>query len=241
MMILCSPTKTMRKTKENGKSEPLFHKTCDELIKVLKTYDQQKFKQVLHINDKLAAACVDMYAQMQEDNLAIAAFNGLQFKQLAWDDLNEDDKNYAFDHIGILSGLYGLLRASDNIGLYRLDYDDIIDGKKIIDYHRKQVNEFLSRLTLPLINLCSQEYAQIIEVDQLRVEFLEADLKAKATSSKIQRGKMMHYCIVHKIEDPELLKTYHEDGYRYCDKLSDNKRWIFVKGGDINEGTGKSL
>lgn len=241
MLILCSPTKTMRKTKEKGLSTPQFKATSSRLLAILHAYDQEKIKKVLKINDKLAKDCVKYYQEFHEENLAIKAFAGLQFRQLTWDTLDDAAKAYAYDHIGILSGLYGYLKASDNIGIYRLDYDDNIEGKKVIEYHRKNVNAFLAEQKEPIVDLCSQEYAQIIDVDHLRIEFLESNLKAKATNSKIQRGKMLRYCIVNKITDPQLLKAYHEDDYHFCEQLSDAKKWVFVKGGKINESTGKSL
>ena len=48
----------------------------------------------------------------------------------------------------------------------------------------------------------------------------------------MQRGKMMRYCIKFKIDDINLLKEYHEDGYYYNDKLSDDSNYIFVKKGE---------
>ena len=232
MLILCSPTKTMRKTNEKGICNPKFIDTSNKLLNILKTYDKKKIKECLKINDKLADVCLKMYENYQEDNLAIEAFNGLQFKYLNWNELNKEEKEYAYEHINILSGLYGLVRPYDKIGIYRLDYDNIINDIKVIEYHRKNVNNYLKKQKGPIIDLCSKEYANILNVAHIRIEFLEENLKVKATNSKMQRGKMMRYCITSRIDDINLLKEYHEDGYYYNDKLSDDSNYIFVKKGE---------
>ncbi len=232
MLILCSPTKTMRITKEKGLKSPIFLDTSRKLLKMMQGLDHAQMKKYLKVNDKIAEGCLKMYSDFKEDNLAIAAFNGLQFKYLNWDNLSNDDKEFAYEHIMILSGLYGLLRSYDKIGIYRLDYENIINDKKVIEYHRKNVNDFLREYKGPIIDLCSKEYGDILEVKHIRIEFLEENLKVKATNSKMQRGKMINYCITNRIDDINLIKDYHEDGYCYNDELSDDNKWIFVKKGE---------
>ncbi|MCI5774808.1 MAG: YaaA family protein [Erysipelotrichaceae bacterium] len=235
MIILCSPTKTMRKTSQPGISQPLFPAMVSHLQHLMVDAGVELIQKSLKINDKLAKECYENFVEFKADRLALEAFNGLQFKQLALESLNDAQRNYAYEHVHILSGLYGILRASDNIAPYRLDYENVIAKQKIIDFHRENVNAYLQAKDQVIIDLCSQEYSQILEVEHIRIDFLEANLKSKATNSKIQRGKMLRYCIEKMIMDPNELQNYQEDDYHYRQDISTKDHWIFVKGGKNDE------
>ncbi|MEX2443914.1 MAG: peroxide stress protein YaaA [Alkalispirochaeta sp.] len=45
--------------------------------------------------------------------------------------------------------------------------------------------------------------------------------------AKQQRGRMARYIVRKRITDPEDLKTYEDDGYRFRSDLSDDRYWTF--------------
>ena len=45
--------------------------------------------------------------------------------------------------------------------------------------------------------------------------------------AKRARGLMTRYAIDRRLDDPEALKAFDVDGYRYCEAPSDSITWIF--------------
>ena len=64
--------------------------------------------------------------------------------------------------------------------------------------------------------------------DYVKVNFLVGN-KSKGTINKIQRGKMIRYCIEHNIDKISDIKQYAQDGFKYDEKLSNDKLLVFSK------------
>ena len=47
--------------------------------------------------------------------------------------------------------------------------------------------------------------------------------------AKRARGMMARYICEHRLDDPEALKSFDSDGYRYVEDGSDDDRWRFVR------------
>ena len=47
--------------------------------------------------------------------------------------------------------------------------------------------------------------------------------------AKQARGAMARYMIQNRLENPEDLKSFSADGYRYRDNLSDADNWVFTR------------
>lgn len=88
------------------------------------------------------------------------------------------------------------------------------------------------------VNLSSVEYAQAVlpylkaEEHCVNVEFRtikNQTTKIIATHAKIARGKMVRMIMKHKIDDPNQLKNFHEDGWQFHEASSDDHRYVFLR------------
>jgi cytoplasmic iron level regulating protein YaaA (DUF328/UPF0246 family) len=97
---------------------------------------------------------------------AIYAFAGDVYQGFDAATLTKDDIAFAQKHIGILSGLYGLLRPLDAIAPYRLEMGTRVDterGKDLYEFWRPtvaaRVNAVTAKMKKPVVvNLASMEY-----------------------------------------------------------------------------------
>ena len=57
----------------------------------------------------------------------------------------------------------------------------------------------------------------------------DGKLKTMATWAKMARGQMVKYIIENRIDNPEDLKHFYYDGFKYDESLSNNKKFVFIK------------
>jgi cytoplasmic iron level regulating protein YaaA (DUF328/UPF0246 family) len=54
-------------------------------------------------------------------------------------------------------------------------------------------------------------------------------LKTIGIFAKKARGKMTNFVVKNKINQPEKLKEFVEDGYQFNAELSNDKQWFFIR------------
>ena len=225
MIIVCSSAKTFRKAKK-GSSVPLFIDDAKHMVSKLVFMD---LKSYFKLSDSLDVKVRSIYDKWSFEGLynVLDCFYGLQFKQIDSTNLSVEQREYADKHLYVLSGLYGILRCSDSICEYRLDGYDKIDGISMNDHYHHKVNDYLKSLNEEILDLSSQEYSMMLD-DYVKVNFLVGN-KSNGTINKIQRGKMIRYCIEHNIDKISDIKQYAQDGFKYDEKLSNDKLLVFSK------------
>lgn len=173
------------------------------------------------------------------------AFDGDTYTGLRAREFNEEQINYAQEHLVILSGLYGALRPLDAILPYRLEmgtrlvterggtlYD--FWGDIIARYLNQQLTNVRSDI---LVNLASQEYFQAVDRRALKARIVTPVFKEKrgnrlqmiSFSAKRARGAMARYIVESKAARIEQLKSFRVDGYRFQPELSDDDTLVFVR------------
>ena len=156
--------------------------------------------------------------------MAGEAFLGDIYSGLQFNTFTKSDREYAYEHLRIVSGLYGLLGPNDGIYPYRLELE-----YKIAPRPYKTLYEFwgdklaLSIKDKLILNLTSKEYekaiipyvktATIISPIFKTYSPLKKDFVSVAVHSKIARGNMASWVIKNKIEDPSDLDKYSNLGY----------------------------
>jgi cytoplasmic iron level regulating protein YaaA (DUF328/UPF0246 family) len=88
-----------------------------------------------------------------------------------------------------------------------------------------------------LINLASYEYFKSIQPGSFPYEiitpvFKESDgrgFRNITIYAKKARGMMLRFIIQNRINDPEYLRAFDEDGYYFNNDLSNNKEWVFCR------------
>ena len=176
---------------------------------------------------------------------AAFAFAGDVYQGLEARTLDEPGLAFAQDHLRILSGLYGLLRPLDRIQPYRLEMGVRLRtrrGQSLYDFWgdriSKQLNADLDgHVHRMVVNLASQEYFGAIDAKALKVpvvtphfrEGKDGESRIISFYAKKARGTMARFAVDERIDDPEALKSFDHDGYRFDKAASTETDWIFIR------------
>lgn len=256
MLALISPAKKLDFESDwntKAHTQPEFSEQTQDLVDTLKEFSQSKIQDLMSLSDKLGALNHDRYqrygAPFTPDNArpAILAFRGDTYTGLDADTLDEDDLSFAQGNLGILSGLYGLLRPLDLMQAYRLEMGTKLSnarGEDLYDFWGDLITDACnSRLAdhkdKSVISLASNEYIKGIKPKNLSGDFITChfkELKAGEPKTiglfaKRARGAMARYMIQNRIETPENLKSFDADGYGFVESLSDAQNYVFLREG----------
>lgn len=245
MKIILSPTKQMKQCEYfDYKSIPMFESKAKKIADVLKKMSYDELKKVMNCSDALMNKTIDYYKRLDFKHglsPALFSYDGIAYKYLGSDVLDDDSLNYLNDYLFILSGLYGVLRPFDGVGLYRLEMGArfLVDGKSIYDFYSKDVKELLKDEDC-IINLASKEYSILVEnnisdntkiIDVVFASRYDGKLKVKATEAKMARGSMVRYMAENKITDIEKIKDFNLLDFEYSEEDSNENKIVFIKKG----------
>ena len=108
-------------------THPSLISQTTKLVGEMKNKSADDIGKLMKISEKLATLNHERYQSFSKDvecpeaKPAALMFDGDTFTGLQADDFAEEDWNFAQQHLGILSGLYGLLRPLDLMQPYRLE------------------------------------------------------------------------------------------------------------------------
>lgn len=254
MLAVVSPAKKLTTpTRTLGATQPFLMDQVERLATVMRTKTPSDLKALMGISENLAQLNHSRYQTFEtpftSDNAghAALAFAGDTYVGLDAGSLADADLEYAQEHLGILSGLYGLLRPLDLMQPYRLEMGTRLKtawGKNLYEYWGDQITARINALTAghsdrTVINLASKEYFSAVnpkslEGDVITPIFKELrDGKAKIISfmAKKARGSMARYMILNRIEHPEGLMKFDSGGYQFRPDLSQDRDWVFLREG----------
>jgi uncharacterized protein len=254
MLILLSPAKDLDYTPSTldlQRTTPRMSSDIAALSKVTAKLKRADIAKLMHLSDNLADLNWHRFQAFDpaldgEDVLQAAlAFNGDVYQGLSARTLSGEDLNWAQDHVRILSGLYGLLRPLDAIAPYRLEMGTKLKtkrGARLYDFWgsriSKLLNDDLAHDNTPVvINLASTEYFSAVNKKALNARIITChfkevqDNKARVLSfyAKKARGMMARFAIENRLGDPENLKAFDLEGYRYDPSCSKSDDWVFCR------------
>ncbi len=198
-------------------------------------------------------ALIESYDPTHPSQPALDIFLGDIYSGLQSQLLSEDDRKYANNHLCILSGLYGVLRALDEIQPYRLEMGYKLPGNthdasqpditSLYAYWGDKIARQLPK-NQPIINLSAKEYTKAVfphfeyidglkDVQIISPKFLTVSPKTNEPTfitvhAKIARGAYARWLIQNRIEDIEKLKEFNGIGYVYSEELSSIDEPVFV-------------
>lgn len=254
MKVVISPAKSLDYTTDVPLAtftKPSFLKQSKEINTVLKEVTPQELKTMMNISDKLA----EMNWQRNQERKykftklntqvrqAVYAFNGDVYTGLDAYTLSSEKVDYLQNHLRILSGLYGYLKPLDAIEPYRLEMGTklpVNDKKDLYDFWKEALTHSLNKELKKndvLINLASNEYFNAIDKKAIKAtiitpefkDYKDGKLKMISFFAKKARGLMVRYMADHAIINPEDLKLFNSDGYRFDDALSTENKWVFTR------------
>ncbi len=254
MLTILGPAKTID-TSPHGITEknsfPQYIDHAEKLVNQVRKYSVPQLKNLMKVSDKLATLSFERYAgwhnsySAEEGQQAILAFSGEVFNGLQARSLNEADLLFAQEHIRLLSGLYGVLKPLDLILPYRLEMGikmKIRRDNNLYDFWKKIIpgkiaDETAAQDTQVLINLASNEYFRSIQPGSFPFKiitpvFKESDgagYRNVTVYAKKARGMMLRFIIQNRINNPEYLKAFDEDGYYFNSNFTNEKEWVFCR------------
>lgn len=237
LLLSCAKTMTERSSVPTPRTtRPAYRSEASELAAGLATLPTDELARLLRVNRRIAAENRLRYGRFHGDDdaaiPALTAYTGIVFKRIDPASFTDADFEYAQRHLNITSFLYGLLRPLDAIRPYRLEGSVAPPGEEapnLFEWWRDRLTgpliERVRRDDGVLVNLASAEMKRLFdwqrvcrEVRVVTPEFRirEGDrMKTVVVYAKMCRGEMTRHILRHRIADPEGLKTFEWEGFRF--------------------------
>lgn len=246
MKILISPSKTQNKNIDDklSKQENLLFLNESKFLnqELLNNLNNKDIKSWLEINNQ------NLFNETKKDienylsnscYKAIEFYDGLQFKNIKYSELNENQKSLLNDNLIIVSAFYGLVFPNSYIKPYRLMMGSKIklsSHKNLYDFWFDKLNQKLLEINEDklIINLCSGEYSKVLDYSKLNI--INVDFKlfknnkyvSLSTFSKQCRGAFINEFV--KVNfDLLKIKSLNILGFEFNQELSNDKNIIFTK------------
>jgi len=254
MFVILSPAKKLDFSNSRSSppaTSPVFPQETSRLVRLAQQFSRKDLGQLMGISKDLADLnykrfqAFDLKGSGITSKQAVLAFNGDVYVGLDAETLDAEDLAFAQKHVGILSGLYGLLRPLDKIQPYRLEMGTSVStqrGEKLHDYWKavltNRLNEIASGMDSKfIINLASNEYFCAVDTKKLKSPVIQPTFKEVQNGvpriisffAKKARGMMARHIIKRRLTTPEGIKSFSMDGYDFSPKLSTETNWVFLR------------
>lgn len=255
MLIILSPAKKLdyETPPTTGRhTRPVFLEHSQLLIETLRRYSVLDLAELMKLSINLAELNFERYRtwspEFTEHNArpCLFAFKGDVYTGLDAGSLDQEALAFAQSHLRILSGLYGLLRPLDLMLPYRLEMGTRLPnarGKNLYAFWGEIITDAVNRQLEAqgddlLINLASNEYFKSIKPRQVRGRIITPQFKERkgddyriiGIHAKRARGLLSRHIIENRLRDPEALKEFSREGYRFNEALSQGDQWVFTRG-----------
>ena len=179
----------------------------------------------------------------KESAPAMFAFTGEVYRGLDAKTLDKKAVDYLQKNYRMLSGLYGLLKPSDKIMLYRLEMGrgfEFEHYKNLYEFWREKVTEQLnSELKSKdlILNLASSEYSKVLDKKKLNAPVIDFDFyemkdgkrKTIVVYTKHARGLVVRFCAETQAKTLNDVKAFNLEGYRIDEELSSKTKLVFTR------------
>ncbi|MCH4874243.1 peroxide stress protein YaaA [Pseudomonas sp. TMW22091] len=254
MLMVISPAKTLDYETPPATARftlPQYLDHSQVLIEQLRELSPQQIGEMMHLSDKLSGLNAARFGSWtpaftpENAKQALLAFKGDVYTGLNAVDFNEDDFDYAQTHLRMLSGLYGLLRPLDLMMPYRLEMGTKLAnarGKDLYAFWGTRISEWLNEALAEqgddvLLNLASNEYFSAVKKSALNARIINTEFKDLKNGqhkiisfyAKKARGMMSRFVIKERINNPEHLKQFDAQGYRYSTEHSKPDLLVFLR------------
>jgi hypothetical protein len=253
MIALLSSAKTMDFTsgwKTAGRTVPECLQESRLLMDELRKLSVRDIGSLMGVSPKIARLNADRFRQFSipftaaNAKPALLAYQGDVYRGMEAQRFGAEEMAFAQRTLRILSGLYGVLRPLDLIQPYRLEMAVRLSGprwKDLYAFWSDRVTDCIDRDSVEdgglIVNLASQEYFRVLDANRLKSRVLHIVFKQDRRGriemvpilAKRARGFMARDIVLRRAENPESLKEFATDGYRFAPKLSTEKEWVFVR------------
>lgn len=230
-------------------TQPHFIEESTLIQKTLKNKSPKYLSELMEISSKLADENWERNQNWKpkpsakESAPALMAFSGEVYRGLDAATLDEKAVKYLQKNFRMLSGLYGLLKPSDRIMLYRLEMGrkfKFENYKNLYDFWKEKVTSQLNRElnTKDLVlNLASKEYFKVIDREKIKspvidfefYELREGKMKTIVVYTKHARGLVARFCAENNVKTLNEVKAFNLENYRIDEKLSTKTNLVFTR------------
>jgi len=254
MLMIISPAKTLDYESPPATTrytQPALLDHSQALIERCRALTPPQIAGLMSISDKLADLNAGRFQNWTPDftpdnaRQALLAFKGDVYTGLEAHTFSEQDFDFAQQHLRMLSGLYGLLRPLDLMQPYRLEMGTKLDtprGKDLYAFWGEVITDALNVAVAEqgdnvVVNLASDEYFRAVKPKQLQAEIVkpvfldEKNGRYKVISfyAKKARGLMSRFIITRQLTQPEQLKAFDLEGYRFDEARSQGNEYVFTR------------
>ena len=252
MITVISPAKTLdfdTPSTTSKKSKPIFATRTKSLIDVMRKKSPKDLSKLMGISQKLAELNVERFQTFGKSSKtskqALLAFKGDVYMGLEAEKYSEKDLSFAQKNLRILSGLYGVLKPLDLIQAYRLEMGTRLktdNYKSLYEFWGEEIGAALQKelgdhRNNSLINLASTEYFKSVSAQSLPGKIItpvfkdynKGTFKILSFFAKRARGAMATFIIKNRINKPDDIKGFSEDGYAYNETYSTENQWVFTR------------
>ncbi|KQS92819.1 peroxide stress protein YaaA [Chryseobacterium sp. Leaf394] len=252
MKLITSPAKLMNVENTTGllrSSTPKFIDDAAHIHKYLKEKTPKYLSDLMEISPKLAD---ENWERNQKWNAkptaknsapAMFAFTGEVYRGLDAKTLDKKAVDYLQKNYRILSGLYGLLKPSDKVMLYRLEMGrpfEFEEYKNLYSFWTEKVTEQLNselKKNEFIVNLASNEYFKVIDKKKLNHQVIDFDFyelkdgkpKTIVVYTKHARGLVVRFCAETNAKTLNDVKAFNYEGYRIDEEKSTDANLVFVR------------
>lgn len=254
MYLLISPAKNLNESTSavlSEYSQPQLLDQAEILMPLLQQLAPQDIATLMGVSDKIARLNSERFARWhtpftpENAKQAVYLFNGDVYEGLNAATLPETAMAYLQAHLGLLSGLYGLLRPLDLIQPYRLEMGTRFANPRGADLYAfwgERITDCLNKRLQVLgsdtvVNLASQEYFKAVKAHKLKARLVTPVFKDEKNGqykiisfyAKRARGLMARYAAEHGIVRTEDLKNFDAEGYAFNSAASSENEWVFMR------------
>ncbi|HIA62851.1 MAG TPA: peroxide stress protein YaaA [Planctomycetes bacterium] len=254
MLITLSPAKTLNYEPQSLTCEfttPRLLEHSQRIINDMQRFNADEIAGLMSVSDKIADLTYDRFQSWETPftkanaKQAVLAFQGQAYAGMDAAEWSPDDFIASQDVLRILSGLYGILRPLDLMQAYRLEMGTRVSiekeknlylfwGSTLTDLLNSDLADTNSDT---LINLASHEYFKAINKKELNAQIItpafkeerEGAFKMISFFAKVARGQMTSYIIRNRLTDPEQIKQFDKDGYKFNPSESNDTDWVFTR------------
>lgn len=250
MRIIISPAKKMNMDTDTLAPEglPVFLDKTKELLEWMRRLTPGEAQSLWKCNDRIAE---QNYRRFQEMNLtrgltpAVISYEGIQYQYMAPAVFGGAETDYIREHLRILSGFYGVLKPFDGVTPYRLEMQaKASDEGDLYRFWGDLIYREVTDGDHLILNLASKEYSRCVEkylqpedtyLTCVFADLVDGKVKQKGTFAKMARGEMVRFLAENQVEEPEEIRGFDRLGYRFEERLSTEKEYVFIRNASETE------
>ena len=252
MKIITSPAKLMNVENSTDllrSTTPKFIQDAALIQSYLKHKSPKYLSELMEISPKLADENWERNQRWKdkptakESAPAMFAFTGEVYRGLDAKTLDKNAVDYLQKNYRMLSGLYGLLKPSDKVMVYRLEmgrHFEFDQYKNLYEFWREKITEQLNSEMKKgefLLHLASNEYGKVIDRKKLNhkvidfefYELKEGKLKTIVVYTKHARGLVVRFCAETNAKTLNDVKAFNYEGYLINEEKSTDTKLVFTR------------